>query len=513
MPRTDQTPAWQQLTELGRQSRGEPSLPVIEAAGLYADFSRQPVDAPVAAALVELAAQMQVAERRKQMYGGGLVNHSEQRPALHTALRAPGGGSAEPVVAVAIAEQLTRIRHFAEAIRGGKRRSITDRRFSDVVCIGIGGSLLGPQTVCAALARGADGPRLHFVSNVDGAHLEDTLRPLDPASTLFIVTSKTFTTDETMTNARTAQEWLAGKLGADANVRHFVAITAAPAEAQRQGYAEDATFLFWPWVGGRFSLWSAVGLPILLACGTGRFDELLAGAHAMDQHFLAAPPEQNLPLMLALCSVWHRNFLRMPAHAILPYAERLSLLPRHLQQVEMESTGKSIDIEGNPVAYATGPLVFGEAGTNGQHSFHQWLHQGTDPVPSDILLVGEPESSWDTHHEQLLAHGIAQADALWRGNRSEAGLAAHLQHRGGRPVTLLLLPRLDAWHLGALLALYEHKVFAQGVLWNINPFDQWGVELGKTMARSLLPVLATDGSAPRHLQSVIDRLRNAQARH
>ncbi len=506
MPRPDQTPSWQQLTDLARQMRGACAIPPLEAAGLYADFSRQAVDAPVLAALLELASQMGLAGQRKKLFEGGIVNVSEQRPAWHTALRAPAGTLADKAAGEAIAGQLARIRAFGEAVRSGRRRSVTERAFTDVVNLGIGGSLLGPQLVCEALSRHADGPRMHFVSNVDGAHLEATLAGLDPAQTLFIVTSKTFTTDETLTNARSAQEWLAARLGPEANVRHFVAVTANPAEAARQGYAVDATFLFWPWVGGRFSLWSAVGLPVLLACGSKAFDALLAGAHAMDRHFLDAPPAQNLPLLMALAGIWNRNFLAMPALAVLPYAERLALLPRYLQQLEMESNGKSVDVDGQPLSYASGPPIFGEPGTNGQHSFHQWLHQGTQAIPSDILLVAEAESSLPGHHEQLLAHGLAQADTLWNG--TEPGVAAHLCHPGRRPVMLLVLPRLDAFHLGALLALYEHKVFAQGVLWNIDSFDQWGVELGKKTARGLLPALATGTDAPEHLRSVIARLRN-----
>ncbi len=513
MANSDQTPAWQHLSTLLPQYAAASAIAPVEAAGIYADFSRQTISPEVRDQLLALAGQMQLAERRSTLFTGGIVNPSEQRAAWHTALRTPAAGLADAKVAAAVAEQLQRIRAFAEAVRKGSRRSITDQAFTDVVNIGIGGSLLGPQLVCAALSRHADGPRVHFVSNVDGAHLDMVLQGLNPATTIFIVTSKTFTTDETMTNARAAQEWLAARLGADANVRHFVAVTANADEARRQGYAEDATFLFWNWVGGRYSLWSAVGLPILLSCGPAAFDGLLAGAHAMDRHFLTAAPEQNLPLLLALTGVWNRNFLHMPALVNLPYAERLNILPRYLQQLEMESNGKSVNTDGETITYDTCPLIFGEAGTNGQHSFYQWLHQGSQPIPADILLIGEPDSARADQHQQLLAHGLAQADALWLGNTADPDVPAHARHAGGRPVTLLLLPRLDGFHLGALLAMYEHKVFAQGVLWNINSFDQWGVELGKKMARSLLPVLATDGPAPAGLQPVFDRLRNPPARH
>jgi glucose-6-phosphate isomerase len=507
MPRPTELPAWKQLAALASTPRGECAIAPIDAAGLYADFSRQSIDAPVCEALLSLASGMELAPKREALFAGAIVNVSEQRPALHTALRADG---TDPLLVAGtdiradIRDQIERLGRFSEAIRQGKRRGISDQRFTDVVAIGIGGSLLGPEMVCAALAQFADGPRVRFVSNVDGAHLADTLAGLNPATTLITVTSKTFTTDETLTNAASVRAWLTARLGEDAFRPHFVAITANAGEARRQGYADDAIFEFRDWVGGRFSLWSTAGLPIALALGAENFAQLRAGAKAMDTHFQSAPMAANLPIMLALAGIWNRNFLGMASHAVLPYAQRLSRLPAHLQQLEMESNGKSVDVDGRPVDYATCPVIFGEAGTNGQHSFHQLLHQGADRIPADIVLIAQPESLHHGHHDKLLANALAQADALWQGF---AHPERHRVHQGGRPVTLLVMPKLDPAHLGALIALYEHKVFVQGVIWNVNSFDQWGVELGKTIAKALLPVVSGHSPAPAHLQSVINRLR------
>jgi glucose-6-phosphate isomerase len=507
MTRPDTTPPWLALESLSREARGTSALAPLEAAGLYADFSRQSIDEPVVQSLLALADAMRVAERRDSMFDGGVVNASEGRPALHTALRAgPDCGAyvSGEKVSPFIQAQLDRMGRFADAFRSGRFRSIAERRFTDVVNIGIGGSLLGPAMACEALSRFADGPRMHFVSNVDGAHLAQTLKGLDPTTTFFTVTSKTFTTDETLANATSAQSWLRRHLGEEALAAHMAAITANPDEARRQRYADERIFEFRDWVGGRFSLWSPVGMPIALANGMSVFRQLLDGARAMDDHFRAAPFRENLPVMLALTGIWNRNFRGMRAHAILPYAQRLARLPAYLQQLEMESNGKSVDQTGLPVAYPTCPAIFGEAGTNGQHSFHQWLHQGTDLVSSDILLVAEPESASALHHEKLLANGLAQADALWIGHRSDLPYA---RHEGGRPVSLLVLPELNAFSLGALLALYEHKVFVQGAIWNIDSFDQWGVELGKSIARALLSPLQGREPGPPHLQTIIERLR------
>ena len=545
------TPAWNTLLALAK-STAEISNSAIDSieitdstSALYADFSRHSIDQPRLTALLALAESMQLAKQREALFAGGIVNKTEQRPALHTALRSDsttplwvggvdGVNNEDSVGSVdirpLIRAQLQKMESFSNAIRSGKRRGISGQIFTDIVNIGIGGSYLGPAFVCTALAGSAEGPRVHFVANIDGANLAQTLATLNPATTLFTVTSKTFTTDETMTNARSAENWLTAYLGADAVAAHFVAITAHPAAARKSGYTDETIFEFWDWVGGRYSLWSAVGLPIALAYGYAQFAELLAGARHMDEHFCHAPLAQNLPVMLALTGVWSRNFLELNSHAVLPYAERLALLPNHLQQVEMESTGKSVDLDGQPVSYATCPVIFGEVGTNGQHSFHQLLHQGSEAISCDILMVAEPQSSLKGHHEKLLANAVAQADALWQGKSQAAAyadlathnlsatqrnfLAAHRTYPGKRPVTVMVLPKINAFYVGAIAALYEHKVFTQGVIWNIDPFDQWGVELGKMIATSLLPLFNTPSNltaAPAHLKDLLQHLSSPQA--
>jgi glucose-6-phosphate isomerase len=532
MPNPRTLPAWQHLGKIKPAALAESAIAPIEACGLYADFARHSIDAGIRDALFALAREAGVAAKRDAMFAGEAINITENRPVLHAALRAK---DTKPLmvngenVHTGIQRELARIEKFSEEVRRGKIRSASDKRFTDVVNLGIGGSLLGPQFACAALSRFADGPRVHFVSNVDGAHLEDTLSRLDANTTLFTVTSKTFTTDETLTNMRSAQAWVTQKLGVDALAKHFVAITAAPAIAQKAGYAPDSIFEFSDWVGGRFSVWATVGLPIALACGFAQFRAFLDGAAEMDEHFCDAPIEKNLPMMLGLIGIWNRNFLGLTSHAMLPYAERLNLFPQHLQQLEMESNGKSVDLDGNRIDYPTCPVIFGQAGTNGQHSFHQLLHQGTDKISSDIVLVAKPESHLKQHHDKLLANALAQADAFWRGKTFDAAyaelaskisdekqrriMAEHRVHPGQRPVTLLMMPLLDAKHLGALIALYEHKVLVQGAIWNVNPFDQWGVELGKVIAQSLvgsLDVNAPSTSAPPQLKSIIDKLHAAQ---
>ncbi len=509
---------------------------------IYADFSRHSIGHECLAALLALAEQMQLGKKRDEMFAGAPINVTEARCVLHTALRADSRNTTPLLVdgvdvRPLIAAELKKMESFSNSVRSGKRRGISGQTFTDVVNIGIGGSYLGPAFVCSALAEtpatadttdtagNENSPRVHFVANIDGANLEQVLAHLNPATTLFTVTSKTFTTDETMTNARSAEAWLVAALGADAVPAHFVAITANSSAAKKVGYTDETIFTFWDWVGGRYSLWSAAGLPIALAYGYAQFAELLAGARDMDHHFCTAPPAQNLPVMLALTGIWNRNFLNSTAHAVLPYAERLKLLPNHLQQVEMESTGKSVDLDGNAVTYSTCPVIFGEVGTNGQHSFHQLLHQGSEAISADILLVAEPQSRFKGHHEKLLANGIAQADALWQGKSTEAAfadlagknlsadrqhfLAAHRTYPGKRPVTVLVLPKINAYCVGALAAMYEHKVFTQGTIWNIGAFDQWGVELGKSIATALLPIFGEPvESAPAHLQSLLKHLRD-----
>jgi glucose-6-phosphate isomerase len=494
------TAAWQTLATLNSASSPKNSaIGLIEAAGITADFSRQSVTADVHSALGRLADDMQLAHKARALVAGKIINPTESRPVLHTLLRAKDGGT-HPDHSANIQNELIRIEAFVSAVRAGARgaRSVSDKAYTDVVVIGIGGSALGPALAVTALKRFHDGPRIHFVSNIDSAAIADTLITLSAATTLVIVISKTFTTEETNINAAIAREWLANELGAESFPAQFVAVTANPPEAARQGYLPAQTFVFWDGVGGRYSMWSAVGLPIALASGYAQFAEMLAGAAAMDNHFAKAPFSENLPMQLAAVGLWNRNFQGISTHAVLPYSERLGLLAKHLQQLEMESNGKSVDLAGNPVNYATCPVLFGEAGTNGQHSFYQLLHQGVDTISSDIIILREQESrafkgSAD-QHQRLNTNAIAQAEAFWQGYNAP-DVSAHKVHPGRRPVTLLELTRLDAHHLGALVALYENKVFCQGVLWNINSFDQWGVELGKKIARGLLPQIQalTDG--------------------
>jgi len=418
---------------------------------------------------------------------------------------------------------LEQVRNFSAQIRDGKQRGATGSSFTDVVNIGIGGSDLGPLTVCSALkpfARG--GPRVHFVSNVDGAHLAETLADLKPESTLFIVSSKTFTTQETMTNARSAREWLLANLGAAEPIerivgQHFAAASTNLEETAAFGIKPERVFGFWDWVGGRYSLWSAIGLPIALAVGYEQFEQLLDGAYAMDEHFRSAPSKDNMPVVLALIGIWHANFLGAPTHAVLPYAQDLAWLPMHLQQLDMESNGKRIDRAGILVNYSTGPIIWGAPGTNGQHAFFQHLHQGTQVTPCDFIVAAQSEWNVPGHQEILLANCIAQSEALLRGRTADEmletlsaqgvegkeaqRLAMHRSFPGNRPSNTVLIERLDARTVGALIALYEHKVFVQGAIWNINSFDQWGVELGKGLAKSVLKDLQGGHASSDHDRS------------
>jgi glucose-6-phosphate isomerase len=495
MPRLTQTHAWRTLTDLAASMpspNGQASIIGIKAAcGITADFSRNTVSASVLSALSAFADEIGLADKAKQLVAGHATNPTESRPVLHTLLR----GNPPSEYHAAIQTELARIAQFSDDVRQGRQhaRSIADKAYTDVVVVGIGGSALGPALAVAALKRFHTGPRIHFVSNIDGAAMADTLSPLHAATTLVIVISKTFTTEETNINANVAREWMASQVGDEAFAQQFVAITANPAEAAKQGYAPARTFVFWDGVGGRYSLWSSVGMPVALVAGFDHFSQMLAGAAAMDAHFASAPFSENLPMLLAAIGVWNRNFQGVNVHAVLPYAERLGLLAKHLQQLEMESNGKRVDLDGVPLDYATCPVLFGEAGTNGQHSFYQLLHQGTDIISSDIIILNERETSLfkasADQHVRLNTNALAQAEALWHGF-APTGLNAHKVHPGGRPVTILELTRLDAFHLGALIALYENKVYAQGVMWHINSFDQWGVELGKTIAKQLLPKVA-----------------------
>ena len=479
----------------------------VTCGGVLFDYSKHLATVDTLRLLLALARESELPQWIERLFRGERVNRTENRAALHTALR-----SREPVTldgrnVVADVERMhAAMGRFCAEIWNGTRRGATGLPYTDVVNIGIGGSDLGPALVCEALAPYARSqPRLHFVSNVDGAHLAGVLRDLAPATTLFIVASKTFATLETLANARTARAWAAGTLGEKAAGGHFAAVTANPAAAREFGIDGASVFEFWDWVGGRYSLWSAVGLPVALALGMERFAELLAGAREMDEHFRRAPLERNAPVLAGLLGVWYNNFFGAAAHAVLPYDQRLRRLPEYLQQLEMESNGKRTARDGTPVAHATAPVVFGAPGTNGQHAFFQLLHQGTRLVPADFIACCRSHHDLPGHHDMLLANFFAQTRALAIGRTAaevEAELKAQgmdaaqraqaLPHRvfpGNRPTTSILLPALEPRPLGALIAYYEHRTFVQSVIWDVNAFDQWGVELGKELAGRLLPEL------------------------
>ena len=483
----------------------------LEGAGLSLDFSRQRIDSAALSALLELAANADLRARIEGLFCGAIVNPTEGRPALHTALRDPEDESARVdgrPVAPLVRQTLARMAELVDAFAGGSWRGSTGAPITDVVNLGIGGSHLGPQLVCDALRehhRAA--PRVHFVSNVDGGDLQRALRPLAPARTLFILASKSFTTPETALNAATARAWLAAALGEAAAAQHFLAITANPVRAARAGVDATRVLPMWDWVGGRFSLWSAIGLPIALAVGFENFDALLRGARAMDRHFRTAPLAQNMPVLMALIGLWNIDAMGAATHAVVPYDERLALFPSWLQQLEMESNGKHMRLDDTPVLGHTAPVVWGGVGTNVQHAFFQLLHQGTHCVPVDLILPLSHPGVPLAHQDALVANCIAQAEALMLGRAvpdkldgEAARLALHREQAGNQPSSLLAMEALTPETLGALLALYEHKTFVQGVLWGINSFDQWGVELGKELAATLLGEIETgavrDGHDP-----------------
>ena len=459
-----------------------------QAPYVFADLSKNLTDAATENLLLELARQSGVAEHRDAMFAGEKINHTEGREVWHTLLRKPLGaatGSAHEAAELAkVHSTLDAMLAYAEQVRA-------DAAITDIVNIGIGGSDLGPQMAVLALDAFADsGKRLHFVSNVDGHELAATLKTLKSDSTLFLIASKTFTTIETMTNARSAKAWFQAQGGTD-TARHFAALTTNVAAANAFGIS--TTFGFWDWVGGRYSMWSAIGLPLAIAVGADGFRDFLAGAHAMDEHFRTAPLESNLPVRLGLLDVWYRNFHGFTSRCIAPYHSALRRLPAYLQQLEMESNGKRVDGSGETLPIGTSPVLWGEPGTNGQHAYFQMLHQGTDVVPMEFIAVKKPRHSLPTHHELLLSNVLAQAQALMVG-KSDAG--GHKHFPGNRPSTFLLLDDLTPASLGALVALQEHRVFVSGSLWGINSFDQWGVELGKVLAKDIEARLAsghTDG--------------------
>ncbi|MEX2520750.1 MAG: glucose-6-phosphate isomerase [Paracoccaceae bacterium] len=466
---------------------------------LLIDLSKEKLDRDALAALIALARARGVEERRDAMVAGAPINETEGRAVWHMALR----GGADAAAADEVEGVLGRFLIFAEDIRAGVYASTGGGRFTDVVNIGIGGSDLGPVMAVRALRPDHDGPRIHFVSNVDGAHLADTLAGLDPRTTMAIIASKTFTTQETMTNARSMREWLRAA-GVDAGA-HMAAVSTNLAATAEFGIDDDRVFGFWDWVGGRYSIWSAIGLPLAIAIGPEGFREFLCGARVMDAHFRAAPFEENLPVLLALTGIWRRNLMGWPTVALIPYDQRLERLPAYVQQLDMESNGKRVTLDGAPVGAATSPVIWGEPGTNAQHSFFQLIHQGADVIPVDFIAAIEPRENMGDHHAILLANCLAQGRALAFGRTEEearagmveAGLSAEDAYRlaphrtfpGDRPSTTMLHQRLDAFALGRLIALFEHKVFVQGVIWGVNSFDQWGVELGKALASALIPMV------------------------
>lgn len=483
------------------------------------DLSRQHLSAEVLAILCELARDMQLDTAIEALFGDNLFNHTEGRAALHTALRMPVDASAvlngENVVPLVHAE-LARMQAFCERIHTGEWRGYNGQSITDVVNIGIGGSDLGPAMVVEALAPYHDKDiRAHFVSNMDAAQLASVLAKVDPARTLFVISSKTFTTDETMTNARSARAWLLAACDDQSQVeKHFVAVSTNAGAVQEFGISPEHMFEFWNWVGGRFSLWSAIGLPIMLALGFERFEQLLAGGHEMDQHLRHTPFEQNIPVLLALLSIWNINVLGLSSEGIFPYSHHLKRFPAYLQQLNMESNGKGVNNAGEKITHNTGPVVWGEVGTNGQHAFFQLLHQGSQVVPAEFIGFARSCYDYPDHHSKLLANMLAQAQALAFGKdpqqveselaaeglsaEAAARLAPYKVMAGNRPSTTILCDEFNPHNLGALIALYEHKTFVQGVLWNINSFDQWGVELGKKLAARLIDDLADESVTTRH---------------
>jgi len=491
-----------------------------EVCGLLVDWSKHRATEETWQLLLALAQQADVAGWRDKMFSGARINLTEDRAVGHVALR---NRSNRPIlvddadVMPQVNDVLAKMRGFTEHLRSGAWKGYTNKSITDIVNIGIGGSDLGPAMVTEALRPywKAD-MRAHFVSNIDGTHLAETLERVDPERTLFIVASKTFTTQETLTNAKSARAWLLGKLGADteAVAKHFVALSTNAKEVAAFGIDPANMFEFWDWVGGRYSLWSAIGLSIACVIGMDSFEDMLAGGHDMDEHFRTAPLAENVPVILGLLGVWYANFWGAETHAVLPYDQYLHRFAAYFQQGDMESNGKSVDRQGNRVDYTTGPVIWGEPGTNGQHAFYQLIHQGTRLIPCDFIATIETHNRLGPHHVILLANFFAQTEALMRGKtpdevRAEleaarlpadriAQLVPHKTFPGNRPSTSIVAQRITPKTLGALVAMYEHKIFVQGIVWNINSFDQWGVELGKQLASKILPELDGDALVTSH---------------
>ena len=516
------SPAWQALqrhfettreTTIAQLFAADPARAArfrAEFEDLFLDYSKNRIDAKGMELLFALARESRLEEQIAAMFSGAKINETENRAVLHIALR---NRSNRPIlvdgkdVMPEVNAVLDQMAAFTRQVHSGEWRGHTGKPIRQIVNIGIGGSDLGPKMACEALNTYAvPGFACHFVSNVDGFHLADTVRGLDPAETLFIVASKTFTTLETMTNAFSARKWLTDHLGEEAVAKHFVAVSTNAEEVAKFGIDTRNMFAFWNWVGGRYSMCSAIGLPIMLLVGPEKFVEMLEGFHAMDEHFRTAPLERNLPVILALMGIWYNNFWGAETHAILPYSQALHRFAAHLQQVSMESNGKSVDRDGHRVTWQTGPVIWGEPGTNSQHSFFQLLHQGTKLIPADFIGFCRSEAPLGDHHAKLLANFVAQTEALAFGKslaqvRAEEpglpdALAAQKCFEGNRPTNTLLADELTPETLGALIALYEHKIFTQGAIWNIYSFDQWGVQLGKVLAKQILKDFAAPAGAP-----------------
>ncbi|MFI5525621.1 glucose-6-phosphate isomerase [Streptomyces platensis] len=524
--RLDQMPEWTalgkhreqlaqvHLRELFERDPARAERYTLQVGDLHLDYSKHLVTDETLGLLRELAAAAGVAELRDAMFRGAKINITEQRSVLHTALRAPGSAvvmSDGENVVPGVQHVLTRMGTFSDRVRSGDWKGHTGKRIKTVVNIGIGGSDLGPAMAYEALrAYTHRDMQFRFVSNVDGADLHEAVRDLDPAETLFIIASKTFTTIETITNATSARDWLLTGLGAggEAVAKHFVALSTNAEKVTEFGIDTDNMFEFWDWVGGRYSFDSAIGLSLMIAIGPERFREMLAGFHLVDEHFCSAPPEENAPLLLGLLGIWYGNFWDAQSHAVLPYSHYLSKFTAYLQQLDMESNGKSVDREGNRVGWQTGPVVWGTPGTNGQHAYYQLLHQGTKMIPADLLGFAEPVADLQpglvAQHDLLMANLFAQGQALAFGKtpdevRAEGvaeELVPHKTFPGNRPTTTILAGELSPSVLGQLIALYEHKVFVQGAVWNIDSFDQWGVELGKVLAKRVEPALTEGAEVP-----------------
>jgi len=515
----------QHMKQLFANDKSRFSAFSVQAPHLLLDFSKNLFTSDVLNNLLALAKEANIESWRAKMFGGEHINATEDRAVMHVALR---DRSSKPImidgqdVRPAINAELERMRLLEQKLRSGDWKGFSGKTITDVVSIGIGGSNLGPLMACEALKAYSDKRFvMHFVSNIDGVQIADVLSKLNPETTLFVIASKTFTTQETMTNARTAESWfMAAANNKSAIAKHFVAVSTNRKLVMEFGIAEENIFDMWDWVGGRFSLWSAIGLPIVIDLGFDQFIELLEGAYEMDQHFCAAPLENNAPVLLALIGIWNRNFLNYPAQALLPYDQCLHRLPAYMQQAEMESNGKSVDWSGEKVGFGTVPLVWGEVGINGQHAFYQMLHQGTDIIPADFIGSVEPTENVPAHHDALMANYFAQTQALMMGIDADQirkeltakgitparieEIVEHKVHRGNRPTNSILLQKVGARSLGSLIALYEHKIFVQGIIWRIHSFDQWGVELGKVLAAGIQPELDLNKDAnPAHDASTL----------